>query len=674
MSHITKFTRLFLWSMLAATTGALVIITSAYLYLSPNLPSVDTLRDVQLQTPLRVYTADEKLIGEFGEQRRAPIGYDEIPNLFVAAILSTEDKNFFSHHGVDVAGLLRAVSQLLLTGKKGVGGGTITMQVARNYFLTFEKTFSRKFKEIFLALQIERALTKQEILQLYVNKIFLGNRAYGFQAASQVYYGKDLEELSLAQMAMLAGIPKAPSNYNPLVNPSRALIRRDYILRLMRKLGYIDIDIYQEAVEQPTTATYHGAKLSLNAPYAAEMARKDMIKRFGSNAYTAGYKVYTTLDSELQRAAQQAVITGLLAYDQRHGYHGPEQNVLADSEEQNHELWLSTLANISSVGTLSPAVVSEIHEQAFTALLADGEEVTVEWENGIKTMRKYQTINTRGRAPKKAGEVVSLGDVVRLKKMTDGSWHMSQIPKAQAALVSLDSDNGAIVSLVGGFDYQQSKFNRVTQASRQPGSNFKPFIYTAALANGYTPASIINDAPIVFEDSSLESTWRPNNDTGEFYGPTRLRYALFKSRNVVSIRLLRGLGIGKAINYIRRFGFDAEQLPKDLSLALGSHSLRPMEIVSAYSVLSNGGYRVEPYLIDRIESAESETLYQAYPTTVCRDCGQEQPPSEEEPETEFATIEDILSQSEEQEESAKIPEAERVIDERVAYLIDSQSA
>ena len=544
------------------------------------------------------------------------------------------------------------------------------MQVARNYFLTLEKTFSRKFNEIFVALQIEREFTKEEILELYINKIFLGNRAYGFQSASQVYYGKTIDKLNLAQLAMLAGLPKAPSAYNPIINPTRALQRRNWILRRMHELKHIDEARFQEAINNPITAEYHGARLALNAPYIAEIVRKKMVKLHGAEAYTQGYKVYTTVHSELQASAQQALINGLLSYTQRHGYHGPEQNIVAETEEENHDLWLSTLRNLPTIGTLVPAIVSSVDEQSFTALLPRKGETTIDWNNGLKNMRAFRSINSRGPAPKKAGDVVSVGDVVRLKKDVSGTWVLSQLPKAQAALVSLDSSNGAIISLVGGFDFRQSKFNRVTQASRQPGSNFKPFIYTAALANNYTPASMINDAPIVFEDSSLESSWRPTNDNGKFAGPTRLRRALFTSRNLVSIRLLRSLGINKAINFVGKFGFDTSQLPKDLSLALGSHSLKPIEIVSAYSVLSNGGFKVEPYLIERIEDSNDKVLFQAYPATVCRSCELDIP-QEVEPQKELATIEDIFNQSEEQEEAAKYVTAERVIDSRVAYLIDS---
>ena len=687
MVHIKNFTRKSLWLLLSASTGALLIAVSAYLYLSPKLPSVDVLKDVQLQTPMRVFSNDGLLIGEFGEKRRNPITFDQIPNEFVQAILAAEDGRFFDHHGVDIKGLLRAVSELLVSGSIQTGGSTITMQVAKNYFLSFEKTFSRKFNEILLALQIERELPKEEILELYVNKIFLGNRAYGIEAAAQVYYGKSINELDLAQLAMIAGLPKAPSAFNPLANPSRAIIRRDWILNRMLELDYIDDNQHAEAVSRPITASYHGAKVELYAPYVAEMVRKDLLNRYGRKIYTDGYKVYTTINSEFQNAATQAVIGGLLAYDQRHGYRGPEQNLADDkvteepiellalddiaplTTEPDYSEWLATLRKLSKPGDLAPAVVIEVLQQSATALLANGEAITIQWQNGLKNKRPYITVNQLGPRPKQASDVVAIGDVIRVRQQRDGRWFLTQLPAAQAALVSLDADNGAILSLVGGFDYGQSKFNRITQATRQPGSNFKPFVYTAALANGYTPASTINDAPIVFEDASLESTWRPTNDGGKFYGPTRLRHALFKSRNLVSIRLLRSLGIAKAINYVEKFGFDASQLPRDLSLALGSHSLTPLEIVSGYSVLANGGYKVEPFLIQRIDDIHGEPVYKATPATVCRDCEDAPAPPTETTE-ELATLEDILEQAD-LAEQAKLPTAERVIEPRVAYIIDS---
>lgn len=716
MAHITNLTRITCWLLLSATTGALLILASAYLYLSPKLPSVDVLRDVQLQTPLRIYTSDNQLIGEFGEKRRSPLSFEQIPPLFIGAMLATEDARFYDHHGVDIKGLLRAVSQLLATGSIQSGGSTITMQVAKNYFLSREKTFSRKFNEILLALQIERELSKNEILELYLNKIFLGNRAYGVAAASQVYYGKPISDLTVAEMAMIAGLPKAPSTFNPLINPARATQRRDWILGRMNELGYIDQATYQEGVNSAITARYHRAKLALDAPYIAEMARKEMLSRYGNETYTAGFRVYTTVDSLLQASAQHAVINGLLSYDQRHGYRGPETNLRAETPEQDQALWLSALARTPARGGLQPAIVSIVHETAFSALLTDGSEVIIEWENGLKGNRPYISSDRRGPSPRQPKDLVKIGDLIRLQQRADNSWHFSQLPAAQAALVSLDASSGAILSLVGGFDYNQSKFNRVTQASRQPGSNFKPFIYTAALAHDYTPASIINDAPIVFEDAGLESTWRPTNDGGRFYGPTRLRHALFKSRNLVSIRLLQALGIPTAINYVERFGFDSTQLPRDLSLALGSHSLSPMEIVSGYATLANGGYDVQAHLITRIESIEGEILYRARPATVCQPCEEQLAKDSEQHdaavdgqnpqqiEEEMATMEDILSQPSETPELAGIDEAlnqgepgadaevpaepsaegseddteddspvlaERVIEARVGFIIDS---
>ncbi|MFA7555252.1 MAG: penicillin-binding protein 1A [Spongiibacteraceae bacterium] len=668
MAHITNITRIILWLALSSLTGIILITASAYLYLSPTLPPVEELRNVQLQTPLRIYTADQKLIGEFGEKRRSPVTFKQIPPLFISAILAAEDDRFFEHHGVDIKGLLRAASQLLTTGSIQTGGSTITMQVAKNYFLSFEKTFSRKFNEILLALQIERELSKEEILELYVNKIFLGNRAYGIEAASQVYYGKTIDQLDLAQLAMIAGLPKAPSAYNPLANPARATIRRNWILSRMLDLDYIDQASYDAAINSPMNASYHGSKLELNVPYVSEMVRKDALDRYGRDAYTAGYKIFTTINSKLQATAQQSVIDGLLAYDQRHGYRGPEQHIEAETEEQNRALWLATLRDTPTAGNLSPAIVTAVQEQSFTALLADGSEILIPWENGLKGKRAYQTVDRRGPAPQTASDLVAIGDLVRLAQQPDESWAFSQLPAAQAALVSLDAGDGAILSLVGGFDFDQSKFNRITQATRQPGSNFKPFIYTAALANGFTPASIINDAPIVFDDEGMESTWRPTNDNGKFYGPTRLRYGLFKSRNLVSIRLLRSLGISTAIEYIDRFGFDPKQLPRDLSLALGSHSVTPMQIVSGYAIIANGGHHVDPYLIQRIEDVNGKVVFEANPDTVCRDCMPD-PESADETTEELATLEDILGQTDLQ--ATPPPQAKRVIDARVAYIIDS---
>ncbi len=694
MAQLTNIAKITLWLLLSSVSGTMLILTSAYLYLSPNLPTVNDLRDVRLQTPLRVYTSDQKLIGEFGEERRLPITFDQMPPLFVNAILAIEDSRFYDHHGVDIKGLLRAVSQLLLTGEKGGGGSTITMQVAKNYFFSFEKKFSRKFSEILLSLQIEREMSKNEIMELYANKIFLGKRAYGFEAAAQVYYGKSLQQLELPQFAMLAGLPQLPSIANPIINPARAIRRRNVVLGRMLKLGFIDLDAHQLAANSPVTASYHGPRIELSSPYVSEMVRKEMLAKYGRDAYSAGYRVYTTVDSTLQSAAQKSVFDGLLNYDQRHGYRGPEQSVLAENILENRDLWLETLANTPDASGLMPAIVSAVDEQSFSALMKDGSEKIITWEHGLKGTRRYESVDRRSRSAKSASDLVATGDLVRIQQLQDGDWRLSQLPNAQAALVSVNADNGAILSLVGGFNYGQSKFNRITQATRQPGSNFKPFVYTAALANGYTPASIINDAPVVFKDEGLESTWRPTNSSGKFYGPTRLRSALFRSQNLVSIRLLRNLGFNKAINYVERFGFDPKQLPRDLSLALGSHSVTPMQIVSGYSILANGGYKIEPYLIHRIEDINNETVFSATPDSVFRDCETQKNPAakdgaviaEETLDTlvavnddtlpaidttdELATMEDILNLPEPEPELV-LPEAERVIGPRVAYIINS---
>lgn len=655
-------------------SGILWLCGGLYLYLSPELPPVEALRDIKLQTPMSVYTKDGKLIGQFGEKKRNPLIYNDIPPLFIKALLAAEDDGFYQHHGIDFSGLLRAVTELLITGEKGSGGSTLTMQVARNYFLSKEKTFTRKFNEILLALEIERHLSKQEILTLYVNRVFLGHRAYGFEAAAQVYYGNHIEDLSLAQLAMMSGLPKAPSRYNPISNPERALIRRNWILGRMLNLGYISNDQHLQALEEAVSAEHFGAKLSFNAPYIAEMVRKEMLDRYGLDAYNDGYKVYTTVPSELQISAQAAVINGLNTYDIRHGYRGPELQLLPEAgpdERPLEELWLTTLSNTPIIAGKVPAIVNQTSENQVQILLASGEMAILNWLDIRHLTRPYITADTLGPAPENADEVFSIGDLIRVTKAADGQYTLSQLPEAQAALVALNPDNGAILSLVGGLGFEQSKFNRATQAARQPGSNFKPFIYSAALAHGYTAASVINDAPVVFNDKALENTWRPENDGGRFYGPTRLRWALTKSRNLVSIRLLQGLGIRKAIDYVERFGFDKKLLAADLSLALGTHALTPLELVTAYASLANGGYRVEPFLIERIEDNDGNTVYSAAPATVCRQCKQI---DEALDANTFAAIgdeelsmEDILSE----EKAQVLPEAEQIMDERVAYIIDS---
>lgn len=692
-----KYLTTLLWLSLAGASGSTLLFAGLYLYLSPKLPAVETLRDMQLQTPLRIYSRDNRLIGEFGEKRRYPIAYQDIPRDYIDAILAAEDDQFYAHNGVSIKGLLRAASQLLQSGHIQTGGSTITMQVARNFFLTRNQTFARKFNEILLALKIEQKLSKEEILELYVNKIYLGNRAYGIQASAHVYYGKDISELSLAQLAMIAGLPKAPSAYNPIVNPSRALIRRNWILGRMLELNSINADEYNSAINEAMTATYHGSPLDLSAPYIAEQARKRAIELFGPEAYTQGYRVYTTVDSELQQQAQQSVAKGLITYDLRHGYRGPEQTLTLSAEDtsnidplQPFDSWISTLKNLPTYSGLIPAAVTAIHEQSAEVLLADGTINTIEWDNGLAQARRYQSENSRSRAPEIAADVLTIGDVIRVEKI-DEHWHLRQIPAAEAALVSLNPENGAILSMVGGFDFKQSHFNRATQAARQPGSNFKPFIYTSALENGFTPATIINDAPIVFDDSELEAAWRPENASGKFFGPTRLRQALYKSRNLVSIRVLRGIGISKALTGLNRFGFETEQMPRDLSLALGSYALTPLQIATGYATFANGGYRVEPFLIDYIEDVNGDISYQSLPLTVCRNCdnktineenttelaSEDLEPTATNNDTTIATeidSADIIPADIEFEievEQLELPKAPRIVDEKVAYIIDS---
>ena len=649
--------------------GGLWLFAGIYLYLSPNLPDVATLRDVKLQTPMRVYTRDGFLIGQFGEQKRSPLSFDEIPPQFIEALLAAEDANFFSHSGVDFTGLFRAVSELVLTGEKGSGGSTLTMQVARNYFLTLERTFMRKFNEILLAIEIERALDKQEIFELYFNRVFLGHRAYGFEAASKVYYGKSIGELDLAQYAMLAGIPKAPSRNNPISGPVAGKERRDWILGRMRDLGYIDQQQYSAAVAERDNATHHDEQLSFSAHYAAEMVRQEMLDRYGMAAYNDGFHVYTTIDSELQQVARNALINGLLTYDDRHGYRGPEQHLPpADGEPDPEQAWLDVLAETSVIAELAPAVVTEVGEDQVSILLADGSHNVVLWENGLKQASPY--INESAVAPRPANPaaVVAVGDLIRVRQMEDGNWALSQIPAAQAGLVSLRPDDGAIISIVGGIGFELSKFNRATQALRQPGSNFKPFLYSAALESGFTAASIINDAPVVVEDGSLdEGMWRPENDEGKFYGPTRLRWALTKSRNLVSIRLLQQMGVSTLLDYIARFGFDTSKFPRDLSLALGTQVMSVMDVASAYAVLANGGYRIEPYLISRIENIDGAEVYRARPLTVCRSC--EETTAEEPSDTE-PSMEQVLA-SESPEEDETLPPAPRIMDARANYIINS---
>ncbi|MCP4126213.1 MAG: PBP1A family penicillin-binding protein, partial [Gammaproteobacteria bacterium] len=517
----------------------------------------------------------------------------------------------------------RAALQLVLTGKRSQGGSTITMQVARNFYLSSKKTFTRKINEILLSLRIEGQLTKEEILELYLNKIYLGNRSYGVGAAAEVYYGKHLHELNLAEIAMIAGLPKAPSRFNPIINPKRALQRRDYVLRRMAKLGHITKQEMTAALDMPVVARMHRSQAEVKAPYIAEMVRAEMVRRFGEQAYTAGYRVYTTIDKKSQTTAQAAIHQALQEYDQRHGYRGAEQNYKTASEADDPSLD-QILQDTKTVGELLPALVTGLDKKTASIYLGGGRHTKLEWE-GLSWARPYISENRRGKAPKKASDILKPGDLIRVTASTKGdkpAWRLAQIPAIQGALVSLDPNDGAILSLVGGYDYYLSKFNRVTQAKRQPGSGFKAIIYSAALEAGFTAASLINDAPIVINDPTLETAWRPENYSGKFYGPTRLRMALTKSRNLVSIRLLRTMGMDHALKHAQLFGFDPKRLPHNLSLALGSGTVTPLQMAKSYAILANGGFKVEPYFIERIENSKHEIVLQAQPLRVCPTCPQ----------------------------------------------------
>ena len=647
---LSQFILISLWCFIIVISGSLLVSAGAYLYLSPSLPSVEALRDIQLQTPLRIYSSDKKLIAEYGEKRRSPIKFEETPTPLVRAFLAAEDDRFYSHMGVDPVGLLRATAQLLSTGRIQSGGSTITMQVAKNFFLSHEKVFSRKFNEILLAIEIEQKLDKHTILELYLNKIYLGNRAYGVEAAAQVYYGKSVDELTLAEMAMIAGLPKAPSRYNPLANANRALVRRNWILSRMHDLGYISARRYQRAIAQPITAKYHGHLVELHAPYAAEMARQEAIEQFGDSAYTDGYEFYTTIDSTMQEAANKSIADGIFAYDERHGYRGVEKQL----GPNNRAAWYEALSKTASVSSLEPAIVINMTEKSAELLMREDQKDTLEWE-AVSWAKSYTNVNRTGALPKQMSDVFQVGDLIRVRKNKNGDWHLGQIPDVQAALVALEPANGSIKSIVGGFNFYDSNYNRAIQANRQVGSALKPFVYGAAIANGLTAATIINDAPLIFSDDELETEWRPQNSNERFYGPMRLREGLYRSRNLVSIRVLQRTGIAETKHYLTKLGIKSEKIPNDLSLALGSASLTPLEVAEGYAILANGGYRVDSYIVQEIKQGD-EIIFRATPVTACRECVPNNLRSDR--------------YTEKQAQESQPLQAPKVMDERVSYIIN----
>ena len=606
-----RFIKFLLWSLLALFCAPFLALSGIALYLSPALPDVESLRELQLQTPLRIYSTDNKLIAEYGEMRRVPVSFDQVPEDFINAFLAAEDDNFLRHRGVDPRGLLRAATELAQSGHIQTGGSTITMQVAKNVFLTSDRIFSRKLNEILLALQIERHLDKQEIFELYINKIYLGHRAYGIEAAAQVYYGRSINDLTLAEMAMIAGLPKAPSRYNPLSNMERATLRRDWILQRMLRLGMIDQPTFDTAINTSDASRLHRASPDIDAPWVAEMVRQELYDRFGADIYIDGYHVFTSVHSERQEQAQKALRDGLMAYDRRHGYRGPEARHPDAAPEDASKL----LAAHRVIGGLLPALVIEVASDHAIARLRSGEDVRIPWSS-MQWARPHLNINSMGPRPSRPAEVMLPGDIIRISPLEDNEYALQQVPAAQSTLIALSPADGRIEAVVGGFSFAQSNYNRAVQARRQSGSSFKSFLYAAALDSGYTPASLVNDAPLVFANDHLDTVWRPQNAGGDFLGPIRLRESLYRSRNLVSIRLMQDLGVDESLTYIERFGFVRDELPRHLSSSLGSLELTPLQLTRAYAVFANGGYLVDPWLVERIEDRHGQLLDYARPKII----------------------------------------------------------
>lgn len=623
----------------------------AYLYTIPGLPSIESLKSAPIEMPMQVYTRDGKLIGEFGEKLSDPVTYKKIPPQMVHAFLAAEDATFFSHSGISIKGLGRAVTEALQGSGSQTGGSTITMQVAKNYFLSPERTIKRKMTEIFLAREIERNLTKPEIFTLYVNKIFLGQHAYGISAAARVYYNKRLQDLSIAEMAMIAGLPKAPSKYNPVVNPKRALERRNWIIGRMLQLGYITPAQYRQAVAAPLGLNLYDRKLDFEAPYLAEMVRSEMVENFGPQVLNSGWKIYTTVSSHRQALAVDAVKRGIEAYDLRHGWRGVEAKG-------------KPLTDFVPVGNLLPAQVTKVAPKSIEVRLQSGDSVTLPW-SAMNWARRYYSADRVGGGYASPAQMVEVGDIVRIRPQNDGkSWKLAQLPRVQGQLIALDPTNGAIEAVVGGYDFAQSKFNRSIQGWRQPGSTIKPFIYSLALERGYTPLSTVQDSPL------RVGKWRPQNSDGRFMGAITLRRALYLSRNLVSIRLLDAVGIERARTYISHFGLVKSELPANLTLALGTAQALPVQIATGYAAFANGGYRVQPYFIDRVLDDRDQEVFKADPVRVCRTCvlDSDRPvvATAAEPAAD-ATPADPSAAADVPPDSSPFPQAQRIMKPAAAY-------
>nr|WP_241971892.1 PBP1A family penicillin-binding protein [Aliidiomarina taiwanensis] len=684
MLRLLKWLAISLFTLGVMGLGTIV---GLYFYVKPDLPSVETLRDVRLQTPMQVYTKDGKLISQFGEQRRIPVTYEELPQYLIDAVLSTEDARFYDHFGVDPIGVLRALSVVLSTGEMREGASTITMQVARNFFLTRDKVLIRKIKEAFIALHIEQLLSKEEILTLYMNKPGLGHRSFGVAAAAEVYYGRTLDELTLAELATIAGLFQAPSALNPISNPERAKQRRRIVLRRMLDTGAITQEEYETAYNAPVTASYHVAEIEVSAPYLAEMVRQEMVNRYGEEvAYNSGFKVYTTVTAEQQEAAERALRENLHDYDERHGYRGAVMKLWGYSPAEVQSLKVggaidqATLATIQAhqgqpwdtqsirdhlqrqprFGRLIAAVVLAVHEQSADVMLRSGEKVTLPWE-ALDWARPFLDHDRQGRPPQRANEVLAAGEQIWVRDV-EGELRLAQLPGPSSAVVGLNPTDGAVQTIVGGYSFNVSQYNRAMQAKRQVGSTIKPFIYASALDNGFTLSTLVNDAPITQWNPGAYSAWRPRNSPEVYDGPLRLREAIARSKNVVSVRLIRSLGVDTVADYLLRFGFSENDITRSEALSLGSASFTPMEMARAFSVFANGGFLVDPYFIEYIEDNEGNEVYRAEPVYACLECEAIQKRVAEGQVTE----EEL---TEEQQQAYATPLAPRVISQQIAFLI-----
>ena len=654
-----------IWLGFAAVCGTVTILAGVYLYLNPQVPAASTYQNYRHEAPLRIYSADGALLGEFGERRLIPVDLEDVPMDFRNALVNTEDKRFYEHSGIDYISLVNDTIRLVLnpTGVR-TGASTITMQLAKNVSLSLEQTFIRKFKEMLLAIKIEQELTKDEILELYINIAPFGKRAYGAQAAAYTYYGKPLDGLNVAQLAMLAGIPKRPEAGNPINGPDWAVRRRNLVLRRMFEQGSIDGPEYEASRDAPITAAVHQREIDLPAPHVAEWARRELEDRYGPDIYHLGYEVFTTVDSALQASAIRALRTGLIDYDRRHGYRGPEDRVETDVDERTladfeaartfaesgslgepgaaedagmdpspdggpatlpdprAPAYLAALQDVAPSGDLVPAIVTHVGEKTFAALTRDGIEAVVEWD-GMRWARPYIDADRFGRSPRTAGDIVAAGDLVRLQ-MFEGAWRLGQMPEIEGAIVALRPTDGAVLALSGGFDFARNQYDHALQAARQPGSGFKPFIYSAALANGVTPASIFVDAPLVFDDETLEQAYRPRNDDGQFSGPMPLRRALYRSVNLVSIRVLLEVGVSATLEHVGRFGFDTRDFPRNAQLAIGGGTMAvtPISMARAYAMVANGGFAIEPHVVGHATTQMGEMVFAPRYPEVCIDCGE----------------------------------------------------